>query len=63
MLNRIGHFDEEELIDALKKYIPEYEKAGKEVCEIPFRDLDKGKVFYGVFSWLAQQWVFTGIKV
>lgn len=61
MLHRSGPFDEDALIDALKEYLPQYGKKEKEICKIPYRDVDKGKVMYAVFTWLAQQWVFTDV--
>lgn len=59
MLHRSGPYDEEALIDALKGYLPLYGKREKEVCEIPYKDVDAGKVMMAKFMWLAKQWVFV----
>lgn len=62
MLTRLGQFDEEDLVDAAKFYLPLYGKFEKEVCKVPFKDLDESTIRYVVFTWLANQWVFTDIQ-
>ena len=57
MLHRSGPFDEEELIEALKGYLPLYGKKEKEECLIPYKDSDI--TMMAVFVWLAGQWVYV----
>lgn len=62
MLHRLGSMDEERLIDALKAYLPLYGKTEKEVCEVPYKDLDNGKVMMAKFMWMVGQWVNTDVR-
>lgn len=57
MLHRAGPFDEEQLIEALKSYLPLYGKEEKEECLIPY--VDTGVRMVAVFIWLAGQWVYV----
>jgi len=63
MLTRYGQeFNEEELRDAAKEYIPLYGRKIKGVCTVPFKDMEQGgKVFYLKFQWMAGNWVFLDI--
>lgn len=62
MLVRKGPFNEEELVDACRTYLSIRGRKEDSVCEIPYRDGDKGgKVFFVRFTWLAEQWVYTDI--
>jgi hypothetical protein len=66
MLTRGGPFDEYELAEKAKEYIPLYTTAPSmkniEECFIPYREASTGKVNYVVFTWLAGQWVYTDIR-
>ena len=62
MLTRDGSFDEEELADAAKNYLPLYGKAEREECRVPYKEASTGAVNYIVFIWLAGQWVFVDRK-
>lgn len=57
MLHRAGPFDEEQLIDALKKYLPMYGEKEKEEYMVPYNDSSIRMV--AVFIWLSGQWVYV----
>jgi hypothetical protein len=60
MLVRKGPFNEDELVEACKRYLPIYGRKDGSVCEVPYRDGDQGgKICFCRFTWLAEQWVFT----
>ena len=62
MLVRKWPFNEEELVEACRTYLPWRGRKEDSICEVPYRDGDLGgKVFFVVFTWLAEQWVFTEI--
>jgi len=62
MLVRKGPFDEDELVEACRRYLPHYGRKENSICEIPYRDGDQGgQIFFARFMWLAEQWVFTDI--
>jgi len=62
MLVRKVPFDEDQLVEACKAYLPVYGKKENSVCEVPYRDGDQGgRIFLAKFVWLAEQWVFTEI--
>ena len=66
MLTYDGPFNEYELAEKAKEYIPLYTSSpsmkDKEECQIPYRKASTGKVNYVVFTWLASQWVYTDIR-
>jgi hypothetical protein len=66
MLTRSGTFNEEELIEAIKNgpYLPLYGMFEKQECQVPYREMDEGKMIvkYVVFTWLAGQWIATEVK-
>ncbi|OLY92500.1 hypothetical protein SAMN05444008_102380 [Cnuella takakiae] len=57
MLQRAGDFDEWELAEAARKYIPIYKKG--EVCKVPYKDLPTGKVKHVEFYLVDGQWLYV----
>ena len=60
MLTYLGKYNEKQIAEAAKAYLPLYGKQENEVCKVPFKK-QGGKVRYVQFTWLAQNWVFTDI--
>lgn len=61
MLTYIGSFDEQELIDALKAYLPLYGRE-KEIVNIPFKNGSMGEKHFGEFQMLGGTWVCVEVK-
>lgn len=59
MLHRDGTFDEWQLAEAARKYIPIYVKDHDTTCLVPYKDLPTGEIKFVQFEYLNQQWVYV----
>lgn len=62
MLTYHGKFDEQEVADAARLYLPLYGVKEREMAEVPFKNGDTGEKRFIQFMWLAGQWVFVDVK-
>lgn len=56
----VGTISVQKLIEGLKPYLRYYAREERRAVRVPFKCFTEQ--FYGVFVWLANQWVFIGIE-
>lgn len=60
MLHRDEDFEEWELAEAAKEYIPMYlRKPDDKVCYVPYKDVPSGEVKHVKFVFINDQWVYA----
>jgi len=59
MLHRDGDFEEWQLAEAARYYIPLYARSVTTTVFIPYKDVPSGKICYIKFEWLNEQWVYV----
>jgi hypothetical protein len=59
MLHRAGDFEEWQLAEVARKYIPLYLKKGDGVCYVPYIDDPTGEKKFIKYAWLNEQWVYV----
>jgi hypothetical protein len=58
MLYRRGQFNQDQLEDALKKYLP-YDGQDLLSYDVEYVDEDLGEIMVANFVWLNEQWVYV----